>query len=1020
MPLENQVFLIENYDRKQPFSSFLPGINGFTGIPMWCFYVNRGQCVTSFGIRDKDHSIMEFCPAHQAYMRTDLVGFRTFLKINGKYAEGFQNPSGKRDMYISANSLGIEDKMEEGVILRVDYITLPEEPMAALIRKITITNSSGDDMELEIADGMAEVVPYGVDISSLKEMGQTVKAWMEVNDSENRTPKFKARASIVDTACVTPVTGSYFAHALLGQELLPVIVDRKLMFESDLSLRIPLGFLASGTQGLMRQEQNTKNDMPCCFFLKKTRLKAGESIVIFEMYGAMEDACEYQELLKKTCQYGFFEKKELQAELLAKEVTDVIDTHTGNPVFDGYCRQSYLDNILRGGFPIQLGEKVFYTYSRKHGDIERDYNYFSILSEPYTQGNGNFRDVNQNRRCDVLFSPFTEDRNIKYFYNCIQINGYNPLGIEKTYYEYHDAEGKTEELPEAVRHVTAGRFTPGMLYSVIHGSVKEQDRQKGLFVDILNHSEEHSDTSFREGYWSDHWTYNLDLVESYLAVYPDKERELLFLDSSYTYRQCEKNLLPRRKRYVKTERGIRQYHFLEESGLSGQYLTDTAGCVVTSTLAAKIFLLCVTKTAALDPYGMGIEMEGGKPGWYDALNGLPGLSGSSMAETLELERNLEYLYGAVKKYRETIEIPEELYQLAAAVQKAAGCGKASERYHAINVAKEYYWVQTAKGVSGKTKLLGPEQSMDLLENLMDIVTKGIKRARGYGHGIIPTYFSYEVTSWDIVLEEGEEPEILPLAFRLVEIPGFLEGPVHLMKLLNTPEERKELYGRIKTSGLYDEKLEMYKVNMSLQDASLELGRAKIFTPGWLENESIWLHMEYKYLLELLKGGMYESFFEDFKKAGVPFMDEAVYGRSLLENSSFIASSANPDKSIHGKGFVARLSGSTAEFLSMWQIMMFGKNPFRYENGKLSLCLMPAFPSYLIGKDGTITASFLGHIKVTYHLPDKGDFYPGNYVVKSCRLADKEGRIFTAERMTEELAYAVRNGRIHSIDIIIIR
>ncbi len=72
------------------------------------------------------------------------------------------------------------------------------------------------------------------------------------------------------------------------------------------------------------------------------------------------------------------------------------------------------------------------------------------------------------------------------------------------------------------------------------------------------------------------------------------------------------------------------------------------------------------------------------------------------------------------------------------------------------------------------------------------------------------------------------------------------------------------------SDLYDEKLSMYKVNASLQNASFELGRARAFTPGWLENESIWLHMEYKYLLELIRNGMYEAFFEDFHKAAIPF------------------------------------------------------------------------------------------------------------------------------------------------------
>ena len=35
---------------------------------------------------------------------------------------------------------------------------------------------------------------------------------------------------------------------------------------------------------------------------------------------------------------------------------------------------------------MRLGSnKIFYVYSRKHGDLERDYNYFSMLPEFYSQ-----------------------------------------------------------------------------------------------------------------------------------------------------------------------------------------------------------------------------------------------------------------------------------------------------------------------------------------------------------------------------------------------------------------------------------------------------------------------------------------------------------------------------------------------------------------------------------------------------------------------------------------------------------
>ena len=72
-------FVIEDYQNKPTFSSFLPGIAGPMGVPVWCYYNNRGQAVCSFGARDKDHAIMEFSSAHAAYQNVSRTGFRTFV-----------------------------------------------------------------------------------------------------------------------------------------------------------------------------------------------------------------------------------------------------------------------------------------------------------------------------------------------------------------------------------------------------------------------------------------------------------------------------------------------------------------------------------------------------------------------------------------------------------------------------------------------------------------------------------------------------------------------------------------------------------------------------------------------------------------------------------------------------------------------------------------------------------------------------------------------------------------------------
>ena len=50
---------------------------------------------------------------------------------------------------------------------------------------------------------------------------------------------------------------------------------------------------------------------------------------------------------------------------------------------------------------------------------------------------------------------------------------------------------------------------------------------------------------------------------------------------------------------------------------------------------SKLCILGMLKFSTLDPYGMGIEMEGGKPGWNDAMNGLPGSTSTTAFHTVE-------------------------------------------------------------------------------------------------------------------------------------------------------------------------------------------------------------------------------------------------------------------------------------------------------------------------------------------------------------------------------------------------
>ncbi|MDO4331844.1 MAG: hypothetical protein Q4C58_04070 [Eubacteriales bacterium] len=1021
--MRTQSYEIKNYGKKPTFASFLPGISGMHGIPIWCYYVNRGQGVVSFGVENKDKAIMEFYPAHEAYQNVKRTGFRTFLKKDGKFAEAFADEAVAHSMRIYKNSLELAEENEEtGLKTEVVYFTLPEEKVGALVRCVTVTNTGDQPAEVEILDGMPAVIPYGVDMDSCKNMRQTAKAWMQVEQTAEGISYYRVRASMADSASVKTIEGGNFSYACLADGTqLTTIGDPEAVFGYDNSLGRPVNFAEGGLAGVQNWPVMCQNQVPSSFYGVKKVLDAGAAITIYEMIGQVENQEILSTFAKRKPDAAYFAQKRDRADELTEEIGNYMAGKTADPVFDEYSRYTFLDNVLRGGLPVQLGEnKVFYVYSRKHGDLERDYNFFAMLPEFYSQGNGNFRDVNQNRRCDDFFAPFVGDFNIKTFYSLLQPDGYNPLGVEKITYQLKKEDGEK---------IT---FTPGSLYhSLMERTDLDDAGREKLFNETLTKAEPLVNGRFIEGYWTDHWTYNLDLVENYLKIFPEKEEELLFEDS-YTWFRPQAGVLARRKRYAKTGKGIRQYSSVEEGleakeGCENDLLVcdqHGKGRVIRATLLEKLVLLSLTKFAALDAYGMGIEMEGGKPGWYDALNGLPGLLGSSVTELCELSRNLEFTIAMLQKYQKDVPVLEEaavFYENVSGIVKECGQevraeGEAVDFWNRINDAKEAYREKIYYGVSGKKESLDQKELTQTLKECLEIVNCGIDKAVKAGDGVCPAYFYYEVTEFS-----EDEEGIYPIHFRQHQTPLFLEGAVRFLKLPRTGAEKKALYTKVRESELFDQKLSMYKVNAPLSDSSFELGRARAFTPGWLENESIWLHMEYKYLLELLKSGMYEEYFADFHQMAVPFLDPEVYGRSVYENSSFLGSSANPDPRTHGRGFVARLSGSTAEFIQMWTLMMFGQAPFVSENGELTLNLQPILPSWLIGENCRVEAAFLGKISVIYRFAEKKDYVPGSYRTQNItlRYADGASADYADGKVCGAAAEDVRNGLVKEIEVTIV-
>jgi hypothetical protein len=1076
-------FIIENYNRAKAFSSFFPGIAGLHGIPLWAFYVNRGQCISSFGVRNKDSAILEFLPANQAYNLTPLKGFRTFLKLKRKGRVIFYEPfreENRKDaqistkMIINASKLEIEEiNRSLGLKINISYITIPNEFFAGLARKLSIHNISRGGMEIELVDGLPQIIPFGMAEWHQKHMSRTIEAWMKVANLGNRAPFYSLKVDPQDKSELEYIErGNFYIACQIsksGVNILRPIVDPDIVFGGDGDFSYPRLFV-EGRQALSVREQKMEGKTPSALAHSRFTIKPGRDKEIVSIIGNVKDVKSVNLVARRLrSEAGYFEKKLDENKKIITNLQKSIFMKSSSDEFDFYARQTFLDNLLRGGFPISIntpkGPFVYYAYARKHGDLERDYNAFLLQPSYYSQGNGAYRDINQNRRNDVLFNPDVGDGNISTFVNAIQPDGFNPHLIEginlsiknrkrldAVLKKYIHARAKRER----VKAFLLNDFTPGgLIFHLEHNRIIPRGKSDMLLRDILAVSVKKDVIRPGEGYWIDHWTYNIDLFENYLSLYPENLRTLLLDKKEFTFYDTYLRVAQRAEKYIYVNGKVRQFGAVVEDKEKKRIIEERdnephkvrinfgKGRIYKTNLLAKLICVIANKMASFDPFGIGIEMEAGKPGWNDGLNGLPGIFGSSVCEVFELKRLILFMQSSLARLNvddsEKIVFPVEIARFLTVLNKSVSKNLTLKSqkgdfdyWNSSWRSKERYREKVWLGFSGVEKSISIGELKNILGAFLLKIERGLKKGFCKKGGMTYSYYINEAKKFRFIYEDGKK-KLNKDGLALVKVksfihrplPLFLEGPMHSMKVMDR-KEIKSLYRAIKKSGIFDKKLKMYKINEPLRGMPLEIGRSAIFTAGWLENESIWLHMEYKYLLELLKNGLHQEFFSDFKNCLVAFQSPERYGRSILENSSFMASSAYPAGDIHGNGFVARLTGTTTEFITMWLLMCHGRNPFRLDKGgELYYEPNPVIPGWLFTKKKSslpkniFACRLLGKTTLVYHNPKRRNTFGKNGVRPTGITLSKKGEPvlrFHSDKIPPPFSLKIREGLYDRIDV----
>ena len=1041
-------YRIDNYDTVPAFSSFLPGIAGPDGVPLWCMYVNRAQGAVSFGVANKDNAIAEFLPATWAYQLVGIQGFRTFCKIDGEYYEPFQKDvlsashDYNRKMWISPDRVEyFESNKTVGLDFGVEYFSPVNQPIGSLVRTVKITNTSDAVKTISGLDGMALILPASFGDFIIKSMRRISEAYASVQLAEKNVPFYSTKVMAHDEAEVIKVTQGNFYYSRLYQDRaftsLGVVVDPETIFSAESDLVTPRKFISRTSLDL--NSQVWENRLPCAMAMFDTVIQPGQTVSIISIIGQSPTKELLGSYLKQYDKIESIESASVQSKKLINSITNPAFMLSNVPVLDGYARQNYLDNVLRGGVPRLMpaanGKAPIYLYSRRHGDLERDYNFFELPMHPLSSGVGNYRDICQNARNNVYFYPQILDHEIRMFVNLLQADGYNPLAVHG--YRWKLAESEQENLcpvqnEEAAKEfykIVGGEFHPGQLLGWVDKYNVRMNNRNQWLCSILEKAECGLSANGHEGgYWIDHWTYIVDLLESFASVYPEKVQQMLTEKSDIGWFDEGAFVQAGKDKYVLRQSGPLQLHAVVDG--------EPAEPMALTTVLGKLCALLAVKTVSLDCQGRGIEMEAGRPGWNDSLNGLPGLFGSSTCETAEAARLAMWLIEHVDGLPAT-SFPEQVAEFIEQVVEFLA-GGSYDWSKACQLRYEFR-EKLKTNTSNRSSSVSGDKLYHLLDSVAKLMIAGVNESIDEESGLIDTYYMGKPVDWRMQKNEdgsvknvpGSDSPMLDVSkIDYKSLPLFLEGQVHLLRLTSSVEKARRIYNSTRDSTLFDVELEMYKLNECLEDCPPEIGRARTFSRGWFENESIWMHMSHKYLLELIRCGLVDEFFKDAQTMLVPFMDPVIYGRSVIENSSFISSSACPDPNARGRGFVARLSGTTAEFIHIWLLLTAGEKIFYLNDGQLNFKLSPVLPANWFttekqqiqwgGNAVTIEAnsfacSLLGNILLVYHNNLRKNTF-GNEAVKPFGYSLDGNEVIESDHLGVELASSIRERQVKRIDV----
>jgi hypothetical protein len=651
-------YRIAHYDRMPPFFMSI-----VSGVDHWLFISSTGGLTA--GRTNADSALFPYETEDKITAHHDLTGSKTMIRLAGEEMENGRSPlwlpfsnqyaglyHTERHLYknIPGSKLVFEEINHDlGLTLRLAWRT---GDRFGFIRTVWLENTGDQPRQIELLDGLQNLLPYGANSSLQTTMSSLLHAYKRSElDAATGLGIFALSASLSDRpepseslmATVAWQVGLENPLYLLSTEQVAAFGNgRSLTPEQDICGK-PGAYLVNATFTLPPGESHrwhivadVNQDSAAV-----TRLACllGQDRPTIE-WQIEEDIASNTETLVRYVAAADGLQQTAQSATTAHHFANVMfNIMRGGILADGYqvARGDLLD-FMRvrnrallaaqadwfAALPDQLPIGQLYelaaasgspdlirlcheylplTFSRRHGDPSRPWNQFSINlkqpdGSPRLDYQGNWRDIFQNWEPLMLAFPGYVDGVIAKFLNAATADGYNPYRVTR--------DGIEWETPE-----------PHNPWSNI-------------------------------GYWSDHQIIYLQkLLEIAEQANPGAFSRLcqrpIFATANVPYRlKPYTDMLADWSNTIdfdwETEQAIATA--VPQHGTDARLHRNAAGQVIHATLSEKLLTLLLAKLTNLVPDG-GIWMNTQRPEWNDANNALVG-KGISVVTAAYLRRFIAF------------------------------------------------------------------------------------------------------------------------------------------------------------------------------------------------------------------------------------------------------------------------------------------------------------------------------------------------------------------------------------------